>query len=464
MDAPMPLARIKPPGAIPGWKTVRPPLVVNGPNGEKITLDAGGDYVVVKHGQMMNSAWMYYTANFLPEVERTWNDAIPKIDSFTQTKKGDPELDAIAKEMGKKWNVPIQPKKGTVSAQVAGTGVDKGTTVSQIDKGVSEAGEDFKKGLQSTGAKLEGDTAGTPVQQAVTALQGARDDVKSHMQLCKDEGVILEGLVDSFEAAGHKLKVRELEATKEKEEKEKKDIESGQATLKKIDPELARTVGMFRELEEKLKLVDMAKSAAGNVEKYGEVGLMYEAAKSVMTIAKWNAVEAAEKAIAITVDQIQSSLEKESIAAFKGAEKALRGQTAKLKTMAGQAEAKFLTEKSKYEELSKVVRDKKNWKGENPEQAELAAKAIKAIPVVQKLTRFLLDVRGGLPKRLPDASFNADRAYTLAIQGTPAPGAADLLTVAGWIAGITPVIDAEIVNWNAVLTRLEMVTTDLGLV
>jgi hypothetical protein len=460
LDAPMPQVRISVPDKIPGWKAAIPPS--KGKIGP-FEYDNPGNpsYIVTQHSQSIQSAWDYYRFHNIQDLQSQWDDAAPRIDSFTQAKKGDPTLDAVVTGM-KQFNLQVAPGKGTVSQQVGAHQVDPGSSVSQVAKATADAGESFGKGLEKTGAPDTASTVGTPVQQAVTELQGARSDVLHHMGTCKAEAKIFAGLVETQRGFGLNLKARELNQKAENQEAEKKDIENGQQTLKKLSPQLARFVADCQALYEPLNklVIEPAKGVAEKLETENYPGAALDAAKAVLAVVKWQKIEAANRDIANLIDGAKSALDQSALALYEGAQKQVTGEAEKLEELSKQAEAKFLTEKAKYENLAAVVR--KNWKGENKGDAELAAKALEAIPVVQKLIRFLGDVQKTLPTKLPEPGFNSGKAYTLATKGVGAPGAADLLQVAGYILGVRKAIDDEVTKWSGMLGQLQMVATKLG--
>jgi len=309
--------------------------------------------------------------------------------------------------------------------------------------------------------KRDTGTQGTPVQMAVTKLQGIRRQAAAAVKVCQGQAGVIQGSIQELQGARNNLKARELNKQAEDQEKEKKEIENGQATLKEIDPELARMVGLFQELYEPLnKLV--IEPGGKIVEKLGKEdypGALYESAKAALAIVKWQKLEEKNRQIQSTLESARAALDQGLLNTYNGISDRLKGEIDKMTGFADAAEGLFVSEKAAYDDLAKVV--KENWKG-NPKEGELAAEALRSIQLVQTLVRFLKDVQKGLPPALPNPGFNAPKAYTLATKGVGAPGAADLLQVAGYILGVRRAIDDEVTKWDATLATLMMVATKIG--
>ncbi len=455
LDAPMPLANIKQPEAIPGWKITIPPKTIQlGPF--SYTESSGTDYVVTEHSAMIKSAWDSYRFRLIPDVQNAWNNAVPILNNYTQMAKGDPDLQQVTAEMKSKWNMGVGPGQGTVTAGVGGTQVSPGVTVGGTIQSVAAAGDSFQKGLQDTAAAQPGDSAGTPVQQARLALQGKQDEIKGKLITAKGIARQLEGSTLRLEGFAGEMKVRELEKEKEGLEAEKKAIENGSATLKRIDPELARCMLQIRSLAEPLKgLPEVVKAA----EKGDEAGAAWETAKTVMEVIKWEKTEEVNKQIESVVDGIRSTLEKSSADKYYGERQTLDGLILAMKGNAQELNGLYEQEKALYDTLARVVQA--NWKG-NPAEGALAANALKAIPLVHNLLRYLDQLNFLMPK-LPDPDFNADKGYALAKDGVAAPGVADFLQAAGWLMGAQGTIGIEKIFWTVMSAQLDMVGSKLGL-
>jgi hypothetical protein len=460
LDKPMPTAQIPSPEAMPGWKvTYTPPPTNIGP----FTWNSGPtEHVVTKHSPMMTSAWDSYRFHFLPDVVNTWNTMVPKIDSFTREKAGDPTLEKTVKEMTDKWNITIAGDKGNVADQTGSSRVTAAspTTVADAAAGVAGKGEQFGKDLAATGAK-DGSTTGTPVQVAVTNLQAVRDEIRGHLGKMGTDGMEILAATQAMQAATAEMRAKSLQESKEGVEKKKANLENGTAFLNKIDPQFGPLMLKIKELAEPLAAVKGMVSGAAQMAEGNVAGGALEAAKGAAALVKWNEVQQLKSQLAILDDGIKSALDEAAVNRYFAASNLLTAKLASVTNMATQAEGMFLREKGLYIALADVVSAPKNWKGGDQGDAKLAADALRAIPTVQKLNRYLQDVLTAIPKP-PEPRTNVDKAYTLAKSGIGATGVTELLQVTGWILGARAAVQAEATKWQQIGGQLQMVAAKLG--
>jgi hypothetical protein len=461
MTSEMPSANIADPGIIPGWTADIPareghlgPFAYTEP-AQRVVIQGA------EHSQEMQDAWEQYKDSLIPAVKSTWDGgAKAKMNTYAQQAHSDPELDKLVADMHDTYRMSNvgQKGQGTVSDQAGKTNIYNNQNAPDIAAQVAAKG-DMKGDLQATAQAGTNGTVGGPVGKVV-------DDLKAERLLTIGSLGRLQGFQGEIEASQHDLaaatasiEIEDLNTKIEDEKKKKEEIENGQRTLKKIDPELARMVAMVQANSDKLKtLGGMLKAAPEAME--GDPGAILEIGKSVLEVAKWSELAQIDSNISAIADQVKTKFK------LKNDEKlmAAKGHVAASAKLA-QSEAQallghLLKEKQLHLKLADAV--EANWKGKDQKDGKLAAQALRALPAVRKVIRTLTEIKGSLPQ-LPDASTRASQGFTLATQGVNAPGAVDLLTTAGWIKGAPAAIDPELKKWTDINAQLESVTGGLGL-
>jgi hypothetical protein len=482
LDRPMPQANIPKPEKIPGWKAPIPPHEEQaGPF--KVMVPGNPDYIVTSHSAMIKSAWTYYLYNVCGEVESTWNSGVASINSFTQAAggTGNESIEMLLKDMkpAAKWDLSAnQPGKGSM-AQQADVSSAKTTGAGPVSDVAKQVGAltyvpspqlnkdtDFTKSLQATGS------AGGPVQKAMQKAQTAHESYFQQLERCPTAAKALSGAADTLREKALHMEAKKLDETQENLEQQKKDIESGKAgLLAQISPQLADLFAQCSDIYEKVNKVVEAShldKVAEALEKGSKLGAAKEAATGVLALIKMEKLEEIDKKIADAVAQKKSLLDQATVAGYEGARKAFDAALANMKTEAEAVDTKARDERNAMTDLADAV--EKNWKGQtgdatkDQQQAKLAAGAIRALPIANKILSLVQEVRKNVPTKLPEASgFNSDKAHTLATQGIGAPGDAELVTTAGWILGIQPAIDDEIEKWEGIVGQLQIVVSKLGL-
>jgi hypothetical protein len=482
LDQAMPNANIPRPSKIPGWKAPIPPHE-NQLGPFKYNDPGDPNYIVWNHSEMIKSSWNYYIFHVCQDVESTWNSGVASINSFTQAAggTGNEEIELLLKDMkaGSKWDLAANAKgKGSMADQAnassakstggQGSAADIAKKVGdltyvpspQIDKTT-----DFTKSLQATGA------AGGPVQEALQKAQTAHENYTQSIRDTATQAQLVVGAADTLKGAGLDMKAMELDEKKEDLEKQKKDIESGKAALAKINPQLAELYVDCKETYEKIEKVVEASKIKDVAKELGEenyLGAAREAATGALAVVKMEKIDALDKQIAAVVAEKKSVLDQSTVVKYEGAKNTFDAALSKLKDVAKAVDTKAREERNAMTDLAKAV--EKNWKGntgdakKDAEQAKLAAGAIRALPIANKVLSLVQEVRNKVPTKLPEASgFNSDKAHTLATKGVDAPGDAELVTTASWILGIQPSIDNEVEKWQGIVGRLQLVVSNLGL-
>lgn len=481
LDEAMPTASIPMPTAIPGWPAPIPPHNSN-VGGFQIVDPGNPNYVVTQHSPMIKSAWDYYNFHVIQDVQSAWNNSVSAINSFTQAKdtNGNEAIEEVLKNMkdGAKWDVAANTKGGGKMSDQANKSSAKSTggagTVEDIGKQVegetyvpapkSDRSTQFTKALDATR------DAGGPVQDQTQRVQTAHEHYVAHLEKCQGQSSTLAGAADALKAAGLGLEAKKLDEKKEGLDKEKADIESGVATLKKINPQLADLYAGCKEIYEKINKYVEASKIKGMAEKLetgNYLGAAKEAAGGVLALLKLEKLEKLDAEIASLVSQKKDILSAQTVTAFTGAQKTFAGAMATMKTMAKEADTFARDERNEMKKLADVV--EKNWKGNSGDpkkdaaQAKLAAGALRGLPIANKILSVLQDVRAKVAPKLPATSgFNSEKAHTLATKGIGAQGDAELVKVGGWILGIQPSIDNELDRWQTIVGQLQVVVSHLG--
>ncbi|HEV7553837.1 MAG TPA: DUF4157 domain-containing protein, partial [Kofleriaceae bacterium] len=264
MTSEMPSANIRDPGIIPGWTADIP--AHDGHLGPFAYTEPAQRVVIqgAEHSQEMQDAWEQYKNQLIPAVKSTWDSgAKAKMNTYAQQAHSDPELDKLVADMHDTYRMSNvgQKGQGTVSDQAGKTNIYNGQNAPDIAAQVAAKG-DMKGDLQATAQAGTNGTVGGPVGKVV-------DDLKAERLLTIGSLGRLQGFQGQMEADQHDLaaatttiEIEDLNTKIEDEKKKKEEIENGQRTLKKIDPELARMVAMVSENSAKLKtLGGMLKAA-----------------------------------------------------------------------------------------------------------------------------------------------------------------------------------------------------------
>jgi hypothetical protein len=457
----MPASSIGDPGAIPGWKTVIPAKTGNlGP----FSYTTPAQEVVItgqEHSNEIKTAWDDYKNQLLHAVADAWDSGTKaKMNTYAQQAHSDPELDKLVKDMHDNYHMQNvgQKGQGTVSDQAGKTNVYDGQNAPDIGAQVAAKG-DMKKDLDATAKAGQNGTVEGPVGKVITDLKAERLLTAGSVGRLDGFQTQMDASQQDLVAGNAQIEIDDLNEKIEDDKKKKEEIENGQRTLKKIDPELARLVKMVQDNSAKLKtLGGMVKAAPEAME--GDVGAILEIGKGILEVSKWGELEQIDNDIAAIADQVKAKYKLKNEAKLMAA----KGHVAAAAKLA-QAEAKalmghLLREKKLHDDLAEAL--EKNWQGKDKKDGKLAAQALRALPVVRKVIRTLMDIKSTLPP-LPDASTRASQGFTLATKGVGAPGAADLLKVAGWIAGSPKAIDPELKKWTDINAQLESVTAGLGL-
>jgi hypothetical protein len=461
MASEMPAGAIGDPGAIPGWKTMIPaqekslgPFKYTDPAREATITGE-------EHSNEIKEAWFDYKNQLIRGVSDAWDSgAKAKMNTYAQQAHGDPELETLVKDMRDTYHMENmgQRGKGTVSDQAGATNVCDGQTAPDIANQVAAKG-DLKMDLEVTAKAGQNGTVEGPVGALITTL-------KTHHMLTVASVGSLGAAQHEMDAASHamvaataQIDIDDLNEKIDDEKKKKEEIENGQRTLKKIDPELARIVAMVQDNSAQLQtLTGMVKAAPGAME--GDVGSILETCKGLLEVSKWDELARIDNKIQMIADEVKSKYKLKNEQALLDARARITAATKNAAAKAGEVLARLLQERTDYQSLAQAVET--NWRGKDKRDGKLAAQALRALPAVRKVIRTLLDIKATLPP-LPDASTRASQGFTLATKGVGAPGAADLLKVAGWIAGSPKAIEPEIKKWTDINAQLEVVTAGLGL-
>jgi hypothetical protein len=462
VNAAMPASSFTDPGPIPGWKTTIPGKTSNlGPFSYQ---EPARDVVISgeDHSNTVKDAWESYKNELMHNVADTWDSgARAKMDSYAQQTKGDPELDAIVKDMhdGYRMSNVGQKGTGTLSDQAAATNIHDGQTASAIGGQVAAKGTGMNADLAATAQGGQNGTVAGPVGKIV-------DDIKAERKLTMGAGVSLQGTQGSIESAALTLQSAiatvEIDDLKEKVEdqaKKKEELESGKAALKKYAPEIAGMVNLVKDNSAKIATITgMVKAGPEAME--GDPAAILEIGKSVLEIAKWDALAKFDSNIASLTDQINTKFKLKNEQALEAAKLQVSSLAKTARGQALELQGHLLKEKTLHATLADAVQA--NWKGKDKQDGKLAAQALRALPIVRVVIATLNQIKTSIPK-LPDAGTRASQGYRLATEGVGAPGAAQLLKVAGWIAGSPQAIDVEIAKWTAINAQLQAVTAGLGL-
>lgn len=462
MDTAMPAANFTDPGPIPGWKATMPGKTSTfGPFSYQ---DPPRDVVITgaDHSNEMKTAWESYKSELVHNVGDAWDSgARAKMNSYAQQAKGDPELDAVVKDMHDDFRMSNigKPGTGTLSDQAGKTNIADGQTAPAIAGQVAAKGASMNADLAATAQAGQNGTIGGPVGQVI-------DDIKAERKLTMAKGLELQGTQGSIESAALSLQsaiatveIDDLKDKVEDQTKKKEELESGKAALKKYAPEIAGMVALVKDNAKKISTITgMVKSAPEAME--GDPAAILEIGKSVLEIAKWDALAKFDSNIASLTEQIGTKFKLKNEQALQAAKLQV---SALAKTARGEAlalQGHLMKEKGLHAKLADAVQ--KNWKGSDAKDGKLAAQALRALPAVRVVIATLTQIKSSIPK-LPDAGTRAAQGYRLATEGVGAPGAAQLLKVAGWIAGSPQAIDVELQKWTAINAQLQAVTAGLGL-
>jgi Domain of unknown function (DUF4157) len=478
----MPESKIKDPGAIPGWITpYTPPSTQFGPYntpGKPTLMLIEGD----QHSAMAKSAWREW-GNFSQKVATAWTTSKGPLDSFVQEKKGDPVLDKLIEEMGgSTWLMNVKHGEGNLTKQGDKVNVNDGVQINKIDsdlaskeKGVPyrpDANE-FHDDAKATVADRSAGTKGSPVQAAVSELNGVRQQLAGEMKVLAGEGKSVESAADAVKAATMGLKVKALEKDKEAKEEEKKKIEDGTALIAKVSPKAAELYSSAKGLyDEFAPFIAATQQALGGAAKAGSgdyVGGGMDVAKGVLSMVKWQQLSAKNKEISAISSQIGGLLDAQAKAAFDSATKAFEAANQKVIGHLQKVQGILVAEKAACEKVATVLEgtDKKgnaNWKGKDAKDGKLAADAMRALPIAQRILSAVGDVNKAISKQLPSESTRSMQGHTLATQGQRAPGDAEVKETAGWILGAVAPMAAEQEHWQGIVGRMQLVASSLGVV
>jgi hypothetical protein len=455
LGAEMPSATIGDPGAIPGWRTIRPGRVDKiGPFEYKTPAE---EYVV--HGPLhsgeMTSAWAEYK-QFLKQVESVWNgDVKAKMNTYAQQKNGNPELQKLIDETKKDYNLAgIKPGAGTFGQQAQGQQTTPGKTAKGAADGVKQGGAAVIDGAKASAAQPENTTVATPVKGKVDELNKARDRTRSTIDKLAGTRLQLEGA--GGEVALANKAIAELEDEKKQKDRPPAELEAAKNVANQLHPKLgalAATLIKYREPLAKLKLA--ATKGAKAVE--GDPMAALESVQALIAIADWHTLQVQAEELALfntPTKEAEHAINAGKIA--QGLAKTAAGLTRDLET-------DIKNEKTAYEALAAELEKSGNWKGPDGADGKRAADALRAIPVADRVLRVLREMKGTLPK-VPSGGTRAAQGYTMATRGVGGPGAADLITVGSWIAGAPTTIDGEISVWEGLRAQLQAVAGAMGVV
>lgn len=462
----MPTANIPDPGAIPGWWVTVPSSQVSPLKAgvEPITFQGGkmlisGDH----HAANVKTAWTAYASGLIPNVSSTWNSgAKPKMDAYVGAAKGDAQIEAMVADLAKNWNVTnATTGKGNLATRAHAQEIENGKNASEIGADAAAATEkgDMSKHLHDMSQQPADTTRGdaNDVKNRVDELNAHRNEIKGSMGRLFGFGGMYMGASSLLSAAEASTNALKAEDAKKEAEARKSGIEDGSATVKKqFGDASAKLMATAKAIFGPLK--DMGEGVAKIGE--GELGGALTVGKGVLELHKWKQLESIEDEIG-QLEQIAHDNKQEAaakcaggaLAMMQGARKCAEGER---KTLEGL----LVKEKQLYEHLSTSVR--KNYKG-TPEDGAIAARALTAIPIVEKMMRTLDDIHGSLPEPPPPSTREA-QGYTLATEGVHGHGAAALLKVAGWIRGSKQAIAMETARWTAIRANLTGVEKSLGVV
>ena len=454
LDAAMPHAEVKDPGAIPGWKTIRPARVNQ--IGPFVLTEPASEYIVhgPLHSKMATDAWAAYKNELIPDVKSAWDsDARGKLDSYTQEAKGNADLDKLVAETKKSYNVAVKPGAGTVSEQGGAQQVTPGTTVQQAADKVTAGGTDVTQGAAATGAQPEDTTVSGPVKAAVDKLNAKREFRSGQL---KQLGGLHEEM--SAEKTGLQAAEAELQEWKDKkaeEEEKKKDphFELAKKLAGDMHPKLKGIVATVEKYKEPLKKMQEIGTAGVKAYTKADPQAALDVVMGLVDLAKWQVLQS-------RIAELGPALGNPKLTAIKAAHGKLTAIANQAIGLSTQIQATLKQEKALYDEVAAQM--EKHWKGKNPGDAKIAADALRAIPTVDRLLVVLREMKGAMPKP-PSSSTRAAQGYALATQGVGAPGAADLLKVAGWILGAPAAIGPEITKWEGVRAQLQSVATAVGI-
>lgn len=482
LEAAMPETKITDPGAIPGWIVpYTPPATQFGPYttpGTPTMMLIEGD----QHSSAAKSAWREW-GRYCQKTADAWNKSKGPLDSFVTEKKGDPVIDQLIAEMGgSTWLMNVKQGDGNLTKQGDKVNINDGVKINEIDAQLAgkERGVPYKRdanefhdGVKATVEDRSAGTVGSPVQAAVSALNGIRKDLAGEMKILEGEGKSVSAAADGVKSATMGLKIKALEKDKEDKEEEKKKIEDGRALIAKVSPKAAELYGSAKGLyEEFAPFISATQQALGGAAKVGSgdvVGGGMDVAKGVLSMVKWQQLSAKNKEISAISSQISGLLEEQTKIAFEKATKEFEAANAKVMGHLQKVQAILIKEKAACEKVATELegKDKKgnaNWKGKDQKDAKLAADAMRALPIAQRILSTVKDVQKGLSKELPTESTRSEQGHTLAVSGHKGPGDAAVKQTAGWILGAVGPVNSQVEHWQQILDRMEMVANSLGVV
>lgn len=482
LDAAMPESKIKDPGAIPGWITpYTPPPVQFGPYsqpGQPTLMLIEGD----QHSSAAKSAWAQWKS-FGEQVKAAWNTSKGPLDSFTQAAKGDPVLDKLIEEMGgSTWLMNVKHGEGNLTKQGDKVNVNDGVQVNQINSDLAgkERGvpyrpdaNQFHDDAKATVADRSAGTKGSPVQAAVSKLNGVRQQLSGQMKELAAEGKMVESAADSVKSATMGLKIKQLEKDKETKEEEKKKIEDGTALIAKVSPKAAELYSsaksLYGEFEPLISATKQSLEGAAKVGSGDYVGGGMDVAKGVLSMVKWQQLSVKNKEISAISAQIGGLLDAQAKANFDAASKAFEAANAKVIAHLEKVQGLLTAEKNACNDLATVLEGKDakgqdNWKGKDKKDAKLAADAMRAMPIAQRILSTVEDVNKQISKKLPNESTRSQQGHTLATRGKGGTGDAEVKETAGWILGAVAPMEAQREHWQAIVSRMQLVATSLGVV
>lgn len=482
LDAAMPESKIKDPGAIPGWIVpYTPPSFQFGPYntpGQPTLMLIEGD----QHSAAAKSAWAQWKS-FGDQVKAAWSASKGPLDSFTQAAKGDPVLDKLIEEMGgSTWLMNVKHGDGNLTKQGEKVNVNDGMQVNKIDADLAskERGvpyrpdaNQFHDDVKATVADRSAGTKGSPVQAAVSKLNGVRQQLSGEMKSLAAEGKRVESAADAVKSATMGLKIKQLEKDKETKEEEKKKIEDGSALIAKVSPKAAELYssakGLYDEFEPFLSATKQSLEGAAKVGSGDYVGGGMDVAKGVLSMVKWQQLSAKNKEISAISAQIGGLLEAQAKANFDSATKAFEAANAQVIAHIEKVQGLLTAEKNACNDLATVLEGKDgkgqdNWKGKDKKDAKLAADAMRAMPIAQRILSTVEDVNKQITKKLPGETIRSQQGHTLATRGRGGSGDAEVKETAGWILGAVAPMEAQREHWQAIVSRMQLVATSLGVV
>jgi hypothetical protein len=469
LSAEMPTANIPVPGAIPGWMVDAPPREYDF-GGIKYT-DPGGPVVVAgdQHSKMAKDAWADYKA-YIGTVNSSWNTGgRTALNTIAQQGQGNAELDKLVGEMKNTFNLNIRDKKGTVTDQSRSQGV-QGSSVNQVDSDVAKRANDktLQEDMARSSAPDSGTTEDSEVRKEVKAVNAALNNIGIQAKLLSAANEDMSGLQTELGSAKKTLDALNLAKEIKEAEERKSELESGMNLVKSVSPEIARLIGLAGQtksmLEESVKpYMDLgtgaAKVAGGDLSAIGDV------LGATISLVNMNELQTVGRSISAKAAQMKGK-------EFAGAKEAVSGISTQVNAAIKSVEARqkklkqaYASAKAAYSKLAATIEKNglkgKDGKAKKGKDSKLVADALRALPTVSKLVRFLVTAKAQCPKP-PDPSTRAQQGHTLAVSGLMAPGADELYKVLGWIEGAPLTVEDELRVWTNMESTLKSFVANLG--